>query len=83
MLSEDYGSEDVGMPESHLRMIVCEIIDRHIGRDSKFVQAQALSAYAGLSFTRFYLNSSEDEAPCLIEPSVHCTKCGYCVSYGH
>ena len=83
MLSEDYESGDVGMPMSQLRMVIREVIDRHIGRDSKFVQAQAVSADTGLSFTRFHLNSGGDEAPCLIEPSVQCTQCGYCISYGH
>jgi hypothetical protein len=27
--------------------------------------------------------SDEDDGMCLIEPSVRCSHCGYCVSYGH
>jgi hypothetical protein len=25
----------------------------------------------------------DDDGACIIEPSVRCTHCGYCVSYGH
>jgi len=25
----------------------------------------------------------DDDGACIIEPSVGCTHCGYCVSYGH
>ena len=61
---------NLGIPESQLRMIVREVIDRHIGRDPKFVQVPVVSSYAGLSFTRFHLNGSGSEVPCLIESSV-------------
>jgi hypothetical protein len=26
---------------------------------------------------------SDDDGACIIEPSVRCSHCGYCVSYGH
>lgn len=69
-MSENHESSDIEIPESQLRMIVREVIDRHIGRDPKFVQVPVVSSYTGLSFTRFHLNGSEGEVPCLIESSV-------------
>jgi len=62
-LSEDHESWNIGIPESQLRMIVREVIDRHIGRDPKFVQVPVVSSYAGLSFTRFHLNGSGGAVP--------------------
>ncbi len=36
------------------------------------------------SFVRLPLHRGSDaDGACLIEPSVRCTGCGYCVSYGH
>jgi hypothetical protein len=26
---------------------------------------------------------ADDDGACIIEPSVRCSHCGYCVSYGH
>jgi hypothetical protein len=28
-------------------------------------------------------DGSEADGPCIIEPAVMCTHCGYCKSYGH
>ena len=36
---------------------------------------------ANASFAKLPLVRSSDE--CLIEPSVRCNHCGYCLSYGH
>ena len=36
------------------------------------------------SFARLPLSRGGDgDGACLIEPSVHCNHCGYCLSYGH
>ena len=39
------------------------------------------------SHTRFVLRREPADAdtalPCLIEPTVECSHCGYCLSYGH
>ena len=35
------------------------------------------------SFVRLPLASGDSEGACLIEPSVRCSHCGYCLSYGH
>ena len=29
------------------------------------------------------LRSGDDDGACLIEPTVRCNHCGYCLSYGH
>ena len=39
------------------------------------------SAHA--SFARLQLHSGDGDGACLIEPTVRCTHCGFCVSYGH
>ena len=37
-----------------------------------------------LSFARLpILRSGDDDGMCVIEPSVRCNHCGYCLSYGH
>jgi hypothetical protein len=39
---------------------------------------------ASVSFARLPLASGGDgDGACLIEPSVRCNHCGYCLSYGH
>ena len=35
------------------------------------------------SFVRLSLASGDSDGACLIEPSVRCNHCGYCLSYGH
>jgi len=36
------------------------------------------------SFARFpLLKSGDEDGACVIEPSVRCNHCGYCLSYGH
>ncbi len=37
-----------------------------------------------LSHGRFvFLAPTEPDAPCVVEPHVRCTHCGFCQSYGH
>ena len=38
---------------------------------------------AHASHLRLPLASGDEEGACLIEPSVRCNHCGYCLSYGH
>ena len=43
-------------------------------------QPQNLAA----AFSKFpTLRSGDDDGACVIEPSVRCNHCGYCLSYGH
>jgi len=44
------------------------------------------NAHTHASFTMLPLargGDAADDGACLIEPSVRCTHCGYCLSYGH
>lgn len=40
-------------------------------------------AAAHASHLRLPLVSGDEEGACLIEPSVRCNHCGYCLSMGH
>jgi hypothetical protein len=35
------------------------------------------------SHGRFLLRSGDEDGACVIEPTVRCNHCGYCLSYGH
>jgi hypothetical protein len=70
------------MDEQELRALVREAVARHLQRDedpSAAVRPLVFSAHA--SHYRYAL--PESDGPCLIEPSVQCTHCGYCQSHGH
>ena len=40
-------------------------------------------SFAHPSFARLPLVRANVDGSCLIEPSVRCNHCGYCLSYGH
>ena len=71
------------MTEQELRTLVRESIARHTGRDTPGAPRQDAGrlpvSHAVFSLAR----GSDDDGACLIEPSVRCNHCGYCVSYGH
>lgn len=74
------------MNESELRALVRESIARHLsvappsGPDT--VPVAFLQHHA--SHGQFLVPSGADaDGPCIIEPSVMCTHCGYCKSLGH
>jgi hypothetical protein len=71
------------MTEQELRGLVREAIAKHTGggptpapRPDAF---RLHVSHALLPLTR----GSDDDGACVIEPSVGCNHCGYCVSYGH
>jgi len=75
------------MNDQELRQLIRESIARHAGAP---VAGSAAGANAGeghpssAGFARFPLLRSGDETgACVIEPSVRCNHCGYCLSYGH
>jgi len=73
------------MTDEELREMVRESIARHLGggtvRGSSFgSQSRAHASHALLPLTR---GGDEGDGRCLIEPSVRCNHCGYCLSYGH
>jgi hypothetical protein len=80
------------MTEHELRALVREAIKRHLSgtagpntpsvpqRHSHAIQPPAVHA----SHATFLVpDGSAGDGPCIIEPSVMCTHCGYCKSYGH
>jgi hypothetical protein len=64
-----------------LRAIVREAVARRLGDASASDHTRALVWSAHASHARYTL--PESDGPCLIEPSVPCTHCGYCQSHGH
>jgi hypothetical protein len=80
--------------EDELRQLVRETIARHLGADTPVApagrprQAAALLPVADWrrhsSHVRFVLPSGRDQdGPCMVEPSVGCSHCGFCQSWGH
>ncbi|HXD17138.1 MAG TPA: hypothetical protein VN654_08975 [Vicinamibacterales bacterium] len=70
------------MTEQELRQIVRDAIARTRGRSANPVNPLNPDAHA--SHAMFLVASGADqEGPCIIEPAVPCTHCGYCKSLGH
>jgi len=69
--------------EDALRAMVRESIARHLGagQDGARPSPRVLSLSGHASHYRYVL--PESDGPCLIEPAVQCTHCGYCQSHGH
>ena len=70
------------MNEDALRALVREAVARHLApgaRPQPDERPLAFSAHA--SHFRYAL--PESDGPCLIEPAVACTHCGFCQSHGH
>jgi hypothetical protein len=72
------------MNEQELRSMIRDSIARHLG-DAGAARREPDAAYAThASFARLPLvRGGDDDGMCLIEPSVRCTHCGYCQSFGH
>ncbi len=71
------------MTEQELRQMVREAIARHTG-SAEPDPARAFAAEeprAHASFMLFQLDRGASE--CLIEPTVRCTHCGFCKTFGH
>jgi hypothetical protein len=69
--------------ESELRAMVRDAIARQ-GRPEARPAAQQAAWQAHASHGRLPLARGGDgDGACLIEPSVRCNHCGYCLSYGH
>lgn len=77
------------MNEQDVRALVREAIARQraaegsgAGMSAPFGFASDLREHA--SHRLFVVPSGADsDGPCIIEPAVACTHCGYCKSYGH
>lgn len=73
------------MTDDELRTLVREAIARHLG--SSGGPHPPVSSSTGprteISFARFTFADATTDGPCLIEPGVRCTHCGFCQTYGH
>jgi hypothetical protein len=69
--------------EAELREIVRDAVRRRAGREGDAAPAAPVfrehASHALLPLAR----GGDGDGVCLIEPSVRCTHCGYCLSYGH
>ena len=76
------------MTEEELRALIRESIARHLGNPTPGVPRDAIepgavfrdhASHGLLPLAR----GGDGDGACLIEPSVRCNHCGYCLSYGH
>jgi hypothetical protein len=70
------------LTESELRELVRETIGRRLGHEAPPNAESAFRAHVSHGLLPLPRGGDQDGA-CLIEPSVRCTHCGYCLSYGH
>jgi hypothetical protein len=70
------------MNEAELREMVRDAIRRRAGREADAAPAPVFRDHASHALLPLARGGDGDGA-CLIEPSVRCTHCGYCLSYGH
>ena len=69
--------------EGELRDMVRAAIARQ-GAGDRVEHGSAPLHVVHASHTRFELSRGADaDGQCVIEPSVRCNNCGYCLSYGH
>lgn len=69
--------------DDELRALVRESVARHL-RSEPAVQRAVPSIAGHASHLLLPLARGGDgDGACLIEPSVRCNHCGYCLSYGH
>lgn len=69
--------------------MIRDSIARHVGAapgpaSNAFAGDATTPCHAHASHGRFALvRGADDDGACLIEPTVRCNHCGYCLSYGH
>jgi hypothetical protein len=81
------------MQDDELRALIRESIARHLGQSALSSVIEGRAGYPNpalapwkshSSHGRFvFLAPTEPDAPCIVEPHVRCTHCGFCQSYGH
>jgi hypothetical protein len=70
------------MNEQELREMIRASIARHQGATPAGA-IEPIAPASHVSHLRLPLVSGDEEGACLIEPSVRCNHCGYCLSLGH
>jgi len=76
------------MTEQELRALIRESIARHLGSTAPQppiggFEASAPSRVHASHGLLPLARGGDGDGACLIEPSVRCNHCGYCLSYGH
>ncbi len=83
------------MTEDQLRAIVREVVTRHVGVPRQAPASPGPVMVEGLppapppwkghaSHVRLSLQTGgQADGPCMIEPVVPCSHCGFCQSFGH
>ena len=75
------------MTEQELRALVRDAIARQTGAPTSprpVGEGAQTTWLRHASHGMFQLSTGADDGgPCVIEPAVPCTHCGYCKSYGH
>ena len=72
------------MNEQELREMIRASIARQLGAGNAPGRAvEPFTAPGHASHLRLPLVSGDEEGACIIEPSVRCNHCGYCLSLGH
>jgi hypothetical protein len=75
------------MNDDELRAMIRDSIAKHVGspRAASTVATSGAPFHLPASHGMFPLARGNDDVDgaCLIEPSVRCSHCGFCVSYGH
>jgi hypothetical protein len=76
------------MTEDDLRALVRDAVARHLAAPGA-APASGVAAGPGVpapgvhpSFGRYLLPRDPGDSACLIEPSVKCNHCGFCLSHG-
>ena len=71
------------MTDQELRQLVRDAIARQSEREDAVARPQIAASAMHASHGRFLLRSGDEDGACVIEPTVRCNHCGYCLSYGH
>jgi hypothetical protein len=74
------------MNDQELRQMIRDSIARHAAASAPVAPVANVTHYQNVAaaFSKFpTLRSGDDDGACVIEPSVRCNHCGYCLSYGH
>lgn len=71
------------MTEQELRLLVRQAIAHHRGHPSTRETVAPVTVYRQHFSHGMFTLPAEPGGSCIVEPTVECTHCGFCQSYGH
>ena len=71
------------MTDEELRAMIRDSIARHVGGPHELAPSHAFEPGHPSHGLLPLMRGSDGDGACLIEPTVRCNHCGYCLSYGH